>query len=167
MVEVKSLSFGETFGYKGLMDVKSLYKMIDKWFKDHGYDKVELNNYDEVYEDGKQLRLKLRPFKKISDYAKVEIQVEAVLSKCQEVVVTKDKVKLKLMKGDAKFKFDTFLTTDYEGSWESKPLYFFFKTIAEKFLYRSVIDQYEQQALRDKDELKREIKSFLNMERFR
>jgi len=71
------------------------------------------------------------------------------------------------MKGDAKFKFDTFLTTDYEGSWESKPLYFFFKTIAEKFLYRSVIDQYEQQALRDKDELKREIKSFLNMERFR
>ena len=166
MAEVKALKFGDSFQYKGLIDAKGLYKIIDKWFKDHGYDKVELWNYEEIYEDGKQLTLKLQPYKKISDYAKIEIRVTAVFSKCQDVVVTKDKVKIKLLKGSAKFTFDTFLTTDYENSWETKPLYFFMKIVAERFLYRSVIERYEEQGVGDTEDLKREIKSYLNMQRF-
>ena len=167
MAEVKAIRFGDSFKYKGLINAKELYKVIDKWLKRNGYDKIEIWNYEEIYEDGKQLTLKLQPYKKISDYAKVEIRLTAVLSKLKDVVVTVDKVKVKTMKGEASFKFDTFLTTDYEGSWEVKPLYYFLKTIAEKFLYRGIVDRYEEIAQKDTDALKREIKSFLNMERFR
>ncbi|MCF7900879.1 hypothetical protein K9L67_01500 [Candidatus Woesearchaeota archaeon] len=167
MVEVKAIRFGDSFKYKGLINCKELYKIIDSWLKQNGYDKIEIWNFEEIYEDGKQITLKLQPYKKISDYAKIEIRLNMVLSKMKDVVVTKDKVKIKVQKGEGSFKFDVFLTTDYEGSWESKPLYYFLKTIAEKFLYRGLIDRYEDIAHKDADALKREIKSFLNMERFR
>lgn len=167
MAEVKTLRFGDSFQYKGLINSSELYKMIDSWLKRNGYDKVELWNYEEIYEDGKQLTLKLMPYKKISDYAKIEIRINGVFSGLTDVVVTRDGVKLKLQKGSVKFTFDTFLTTDYEQSWETKPLYYFFKVVAEKFLYRGILDRYEDVAQKDTDELKREIKSYLNMERFR
>jgi len=166
MPEIRNLTYGESFTYKGLINVKELYALIDKWFKDHGYEKNELWNFEEVYEDGKQITLKLEPYRKISDYAKITIRMTVHLRKLQEVIVEKKDLKLKLMKGDARFVFDTFIVTDYEGHWETKPFYFFVKTIAEKFLYKSYIDRYEEVLLRDKDMIKRELKSFLNMQRF-
>jgi hypothetical protein len=166
MTEYKTLSYGESFGYKGLINVKEFFMMMDKWFKDRGYDKVELWNFEEVYETGKQITFKFEPYKKISDFAKVEIRVQGVLKNLQEVVVEKNKLKIKIMKGEASFTFDVFLATDYEGYWGTKPIYFFLRTIADKFLYRSYLDRYEDIAVKDKEDLKREMKSFLNMHRY-
>lgn len=166
MTEYRNLTFGESFSYKGLIDVKALYRLIDKWFKEHGYDKFEVWNFEEVYEDGKQITLKLHPYKKLSDYVKVEIRINAILSKLKETVIEQDGVKISLMRGQAKFTFDTFVVTDYEGHWGNKPFYFFIKTLMDKFFYRSYTDRQEEILLSDKDKVKREIKSFLNMTRF-
>jgi len=166
MVEIKALSYGEQFAYKGLIDVSGLYKMIEKWLEDNGYDKVEIWNFEEVYEDGKQLTWKLEPYKNISDFAKIEIRIEAWFTKLKETIIEKDGLKSKMLRGQAKFKFDVFMITDYENYWGTKPIYFFLKTLADKFLYRSYIDRYEDVALEDKEGLKREIKSFLNMQRY-
>jgi hypothetical protein len=166
MVEVRALSYGEEFGFKGLIDVAGLYKIIEKWFADNGYDKVEVWNFEEVYEDGKQLTWKLEPYKKISDFARVEIRIQAWFKKLKEVVVEKDGLKNKLLRGEVKFRFETFMLTDYENYWGTKPMYFFLRTLADKFIYRTYIDRYEDIALADKDGIKREIKSFLNMQRY-
>lgn len=166
MAEIKTLAYGESFSYKGLIDVKDLYRLLDKWFKEHGYDKNELWNFEEVYEDGKQITLKIQPYKKLSDYAKVEIRITVTMKRLKEVEIEKKTGKIKILRGEASFVFDVFLTTDYEEHWEQKPIYFFFKTVAEKFLYRSYIDKFEEQAMKDKDAVKRELKSYLNMQRF-
>ena len=165
-MEYKNLTFGESFTYKGLIDVKGLYRLLDKWFAERGYDKMEEWNYEEVYEDGKQITLKLKPYKKLSDYAMVEIRINAVLSKLKETEVEHDGVKTTLMKGQAKFQFETFVVTDYEGRWGSKPFYFFLKTLLDKFFFGSYTEKYEAVVIKDKDNLRRELKSFLNMTRF-
>lgn len=166
MSEYRNLSFGESFTYKGLIDVKGLYRLIDKWFQEHGYDKAEMWNFEEVYESGKQITLKLHPYKKINDYAKIEIRLVAMLTKLKETTIEQDGVKKTFMRGQAKFTFDTFIITDYEGHWSTKPFYFFIKTLLDKFIYKSYTDRYEEILMSDKDKIKREIKSFLNMTRF-
>ncbi len=166
MAEVKNLVYGESFSFKGLMDVEDLYMLLDKWFKERGYDKNEIWNFEENYDDGKQITLKIQPYKKISDYAKVEIRLTAQLRKLKEVVIQKKKQKLKLMRGEASFTFDVFLTTDYEEHFQSSPILFFIKTIAEKYLYKGYVEKYEEKAVADKDAIKRELKSYLNMKRF-
>lgn len=166
MVEYKNLTYGESFAYKGLIDVKGLYRLIDKWLQEHGYDKFEKWNFEEVYEDGKQITLKLHPYKKINDYTKIEIRINAILSKLKETTIEQDKVKITLMRGEAKFSFDTFIVTDYDGHWSNKPFYFFLKTLMDRFIYQVYTEKYETTVLDDKDKLKRELKSFLNMTRF-
>ena len=166
MVEIKTLSYGEQFAYKGLIDVPGLYKILEKWLSENGYDKAEIWNFEEVYEDGKQLTWKFEPYKKISDFAKVVIRIEASFKKLKETTIEKDGLKTKLMRGEAKFKFDLFMVTDYENYWGTKPMYFFLRSLADKFLYRSYIDRYEDIALADRENIKRELKSFLNMQRY-
>lgn len=166
MTEYRNLTFGESFTYKGLIDVKGLYRLIDKWFKGNGYEKAEVWNFEEVYESGKQITLKLHPFKKISDYAKIEIRLTATLINLKETIIEQDGIKNNYMTGQGKFSFDTFIVTDYEGQWSEKPFYFFVKTLLDKLVYKSQTDKYEEILLTDKDKIKREIKSFLNMTRF-
>lgn len=166
MTEYKTLSFGDTFAYKGLINLEGFYKILDKWLKDNGYDKVEIWNHEEVFETGKQCRWKFQPYKKISDLAKIEIRINASFTNLKEVTVEKNKIKHKLMKGEASVSFDTFLCTDYENYWGTKPLYFFLKILADKFLYRSYIERFEETAIKDKEALKRELRSYLNMQRF-
>jgi len=166
MTEYKTLKLGDSFEYKGLIDVEGLYKTMDKWLKTNGYDKVETWNQEEIFESGKQCRWKFQPYKKISDLAKVEIRINVTLANLKDVTIEKNKMKHKLMKGEGKFVFDVFLCTDYENYWGTKPLYFFLKVIADKFLYRSYLDRYEEAAVKDAENLKKELKAYLNMQRY-
>ncbi|MFT4311083.1 MAG: hypothetical protein ACMXX7_00485 [Candidatus Woesearchaeota archaeon] len=167
MVEYKTLAFEEIINYKGLIDVKETYTLMNKWFTDRGYDHNEVFNMQHVYEDFKQITIETRPYKKISDYAKIEFKIEIAFSKLKEKVVERNGIKHKLMHGEANFIFTTYLVTDREGMWTSKPMYFLLRNLMERFLYRSYISRYEDEALSDKKKVMREIKSFLNMEKLK
>ena len=167
MPEVKTPSYENTIAYEGLIDVKETYQLLNKWFKDHSYDSNEVFNMEQVYEDFKQIIIETRPYKKISDYAKIEFKIEIAFSKLKEQIIERDGIKQKLMRGEANFVFTTYLVTDREGMWTSKPAYFLLRNIMERFLYRTYISRYEDEAIKDKNKVMREIKSFLNMEKLK
>lgn len=167
MGESKTLVNQRPVKYHGLFDFRELYKVIDSWCRDNGYDKVERKNFEEVFEDGKQIIMELVPYKKISDYAKIEIRVYIEITNCTEEAIERDKLKHKLFKGDIFFSFDCYLITDYEEHWETRPFYYFFRTLVDKFIYRDYTKRYEDQALSDCEDIIREIKSYLNMERYK
>ncbi len=167
MAERKTLVNQKPISYSGLLNLKELYSIIDKWLKDHHYDKVETKNFEEVFEDGKQIILELVPYKKITDYAKIVIRIYAEFTKLREEVVERSGLKHKLIKGNAFFSFDCYLETDYEGHWQTKPTYFFFRTIVDKFIFKTYTSRFEKEALNDLNELINTIKSYLNMERFK
>ena len=54
--------------YEGLFDAAELYKLIDNWIRDHGYDKKEINNTEQVTKKGRDLNLFLEPARAASDY---------------------------------------------------------------------------------------------------
>lgn len=166
MAEYRAISPKDSFKFIGLVDVKELFNIIYEWLGNHAYERNDIWTYEEVYEDGKQIKLKMRPYKEISDYAMAEIEINADLRKLKEVTLERKGVKHKYMKGEVEFTFEAFIVTDYEEKWEVKPFYFFLKVMAERFLYKSYIDRYEQETLKNMADLMREIKSYLNMQRF-
>ncbi|MBN1274865.1 hypothetical protein JXA12_01050 [Candidatus Woesearchaeota archaeon] len=167
MVETKTLVWLKPLHYSGLFDLRGLYKTMDKWFTEHNYDKIEKRNFEEVSEGSKQIVLELQPYKKISDYAKVEIRVYVEMTNLTEEVVTRGDLKQKYNKGDLHFSFDCFLITDYEGHWETKATYYFIRTMVEKFIYKGYTKRFEAEAVSDTNELINEIRNYLNMERFK
>ncbi|HJX06216.1 MAG TPA: hypothetical protein VJ461_05890 [Candidatus Nanoarchaeia archaeon] len=163
MAEKKIVYQDKFVSFEGLFNLKDLFRTIVKWFNEHGYDMWENKNYEEVYEDGKKIIFELIPYKKVSDYYKLEMRVFVVFENLKEVEVELQGVKQKLLKGSANFTFDAILVTDYEGRWESRPAYFFYRAIVDKFIYRSYTDRYEAELVKDAQEVQEEIKSYLNM----
>lgn len=152
--------------YEGIFDAKELLKMIDDFFRERGYDKRELRNVELVKPTGKNIEIILMPWKGITDYAKYEIKIRIFMDNLKEIEVKKDGAKLKLNQGKVRFLFDSFLTTDVEGRWEGKPIFFFIRTMFDKYFFRSYTSKWEEALVEHTKELHTQIKSFLNLHRY-
>ncbi len=166
MAEIKTLIDGKSISYEGVFNLRELYRTIDKWFKDHGYEKQEIKNWEDISESEKQIVLEIIPYKKVSDYARIDIRIFMIFSKMTEIEVEKDAIKVKLNKGRAEFYFDAYVVTDYENKWETRPIFYFVKNIFDKFIYKVYTSGYDTEAIRDATDVENEIRSYLNMNRF-
>ena len=152
--------------YKGLFKVDELYKFIDEWCRDKGYDKAELKNTEEVKQTGKNIELDIEPYKKLSDYAKSIIHVRIIMSDIKEVEIEKNNVKITMNQGNIQMIFDGWLETDYEGEWEGNPVYFFMRKVFEKYVFKPFGSGFEKYVASDLNHLHSNIKSFLNLYRY-
>ncbi|MFH1054102.1 MAG: hypothetical protein V1740_06810 [Candidatus Woesearchaeota archaeon] len=151
--------------YEGLFSVIDLYTMIDEFFEDKGYDKREKKNVERVKAEGKYIELELEPWKKLTDYAKSVIKVRILMSDIKEVEVEKEGVKVKLNQGKVQFVFDAYLETDYEHRWEMKPMFFFIRTLLDKFAFKNYTVSFKNEVKSDLSQLIIMIRSFLNLYR--
>ncbi|MBN1646092.1 hypothetical protein JW868_03585 [Candidatus Woesearchaeota archaeon] len=166
MSEVTTLIDGRPIHYEGLMKPKELLKNVQEWFYKMGYDWLESKNWEEIYEDGKQLTVEIYPYKKVSDYYKYEIRIFFLFSQLREVEVEHHGVKHKYYRGKLKITMDCFLITDWEGKWDLNAKYYLFRTILDKFIYRKRSHMYEQKCYRECLEIEEEIKSYLNLYKY-
>jgi|TARA_B100002003_G_C14107991_1_gene532925 hypothetical protein len=152
--------------YEGLFKVTDLYKLIDGWLREKGYDKREKKMIESVTKDGKFIEWEMEPWKKITDYAKIVIGLRMIMTDIKEVDVEVDKSKVKLNQGKIDFVFDGYLETDYENRWESKPLFYFLRTVFDKYIFKPYSTGYHSNTLDDVNDLHVRIKSFLNLYRY-
>lgn len=152
--------------YEGLFDATELYRLIDLFFRDKGYDKRDLKNIEKVRPEGKYVEIELMPWKKTTDYFKNEIKIRIIMQNLKEVEVEKDGRKIRLNQGKLNIVFDGYFTTDYEHRWEQKPSYFFIRTLFDKFFFSSYTDKYKGVLVHDTNTLITDIKTFLNLYRY-
>lgn len=153
--------------YEGLFSMPDLYATIDNWLKEKGYDKQEKKNVERVKAAGKDVELLLQPWKKITDYAKIVINIRVIASNIKEVEVEQDGAKIKLNQGKVHIVLDGWLQTDYEGRWEGKPLFFFLRELYDRYLYKPYTSSYESAVAKDTTDLHGELRSFLNLYRYK
>jgi hypothetical protein len=152
--------------YEGLFSVRELYKMIDEWFRWKGYDKRENKNIEVVKPDGKYIEIELEPWKKVTDYAKNVIKIRIQMNNIKDVEVEKDHTKLKLNQGKIQLVFDAFLETDYEARWEGQPVFYFIRTVFDKYFYKPFTAGFQKGVKEDVLHLHDQVKAFLNLYRF-
>lgn len=167
MAEKKIVFRDKSLSFQGIFDLKGLFRTITKWCDDHGYDMFENKNFEEVFEQDKKILTELLPYKKISDYYKFEIRIFMVCESLKEVDVELNGMKYRLLKGQVNIIFDATLITDYESRWEGSPFQFFFRTLVDKFVYKSHTREYEGELKKEVQMLEDEVKAYLNMFRFR
>lgn len=165
MAEREIIVDKQTIRYEGLFDFKELYKLIDTFFEDRNYDKREKKNIEVVKPEGKYVEIELQPWKKETDYFKNVIHMRILVHDMTEVEIERDKVKKKLNQGKLRIIISGMLETDYEHRWETKPLFFFIRTLFNKYIYRPFTMQYRGQCGKDVGDLVSQIKGFLNLYR--
>ena len=149
--------------YEGLFDLHELYSLINQWLKDKGFDLREARNQEHVKPGGKFIELELLPWKKITDYARHVIRVNIKVLNLKDAVIEEDQKRVKLNTGMINIVMDGYLDTDYEDRWESRPFYFFIRTLFDKFIYRTYSTQYEELLVENVLQLHSTIKAFLNL----
>lgn len=152
--------------YEGLFDIHEFYMLIDKWLREKGFDKREVRNIEQVTPQGKYVELELQPWKKISDYAKHIIRMEIRIMGIKDVEIKKNKHQIRLQKAKINIIFDGYLETDYEHRWESQPVYLFLRTLFDKFVYSTYSKKFEDMLVEQVNDLKAQMKSFLNLYKY-
>ncbi|MFH1174934.1 MAG: hypothetical protein V1725_07400 [archaeon] len=166
MAERKRISGTDNIEYEGFFDLKKTFKVLIDWFTERGYERHDQLNAHNAMESGNEMSLYLIFFKKISDYAKVQIDIFISVYNAKDIEVQVDKHKERMQQGKIKLSFDCFLITDYENKWESQPMMFFLRTVFDKFFFKIYTYHYEEEAREDGREAMHEVKSFLNLHKY-
>lgn len=152
--------------YEGLFDIKGIYKLIDNWFAERGYEKKEIKNLEYVKPDGKYIEVWLMPWKSITDYAKFEIGARIIAQAVKDVEIEKDGVKTRMNQGKLVIIFDAYLTTDYAHLWEKKPILYVIRTVFDKYIYRFYTNKFESELVGETKQLHSTLKAYLNLYRY-
>jgi len=165
MVDVDTVIEKRKIVYEGLFSMTELYRLIDDYFGELAYDKAEKRMVESIREGGKYIEMHLEPYRKVTDYLQYRIHIKIIGEKVKEVEVEKDKRKIRLNKGKLQLIFDAYLDSDYEERWEDKPIYYFFRTLYNKFVMIPTISKNKDEVKKHCLDLMENIKSFLNLYR--
>jgi hypothetical protein len=152
--------------YKGILNVKELLKIINKWSQERHIQKKEDKCHEQNLPGGKFIEYEISHWKKISDYAKYIYKIRILFQDLKKVEVKKEKKKEKLDQGRALLYFDGFIEHDYEHRWDERPLFMFFRTLYDKFLYKAYTERFEHRLTHEIHNLYNEIEKFLNTYRY-
>lgn len=166
MAEVDHIIDSATVSYSGLFSMRELYKLITNWCMEHQYDPYDAQNLEQVREDKRFIQLIMIPARKMSDYIKFQIKITVVAADLIETVVEKDGLKSKFDQGNVTIIFNAFYITDYENKWNERALHYFVRLAYNKFINKAHMDKYRGQLVDDVNNLRDNIKSYLNVHRY-
>ena len=163
--EIQHVVLGMQVNYQGIFNYADLLVLIDAFFKKNGYTKHIMGHKEKVTKSGKNINLRLRPFKEVKTN-KLEVQVWLNISDLKDVKRKIDGIPVNLNKGKVNVTIDAFVIQDMRGKWEARAEYTVIRTIFDKFLFRSKSKDFEGMVKADATELRNEIASFLNLNKF-
>jgi hypothetical protein len=160
----KKRVFNQFVKHIGYWNFKKVYDFSFEWFKDEKYDIYE-EKYDErLGEKGKEVIIKWKCEKKISDYFRNVIELKWHILNMEKVEIERDGEKEKTNKGEIKITITADLERDYEENWEKKASWKFLRGIYDKYIMRTTMDQYEERLGEKAASFFSQLKSYLQLE---
>ena len=166
MAEIRNIIDHKTIKYEGLFDAKELYNTLKEWQNEKRYIQQEIQNFESIKDKGKEIYIKIEPYKEATDYIKFMIRVQVNMENVVDVEVKKDDIMKRMNKGDVTIIIDGLLVTDYENRWEQRPIYVFMRTLYDKIFFKVYTDKYIEILKEDTENMISTLKSFLNLYKF-
>lgn len=154
------------FSYDGLFNVNELYSVISTWFFEKGYDWREHMNQELVTAEGRQIRLILEPWKSVTQFYKLIVNIHLNLIDIKEVEVEHNGKALQLSQGQVRMTIDGYVMSDRSGTWTNKPFYWFLTIIGQKYFFRDHFSRMEAWLKSDVDDMHNKVKNYLNVMKY-
>jgi hypothetical protein len=164
MAPPKTLVYNESVKHKGYFNYSELYNFCYQWLKDEGYMVREEEYGEKITGGGKEITIKWSASKKITDYFRNLITVKWKIIAMTDAEIEINGKKEKTNKGDLKLTFEAELERDYEQKWEENPTYKFMRGIYDKYVLKTMIDQYEDRLWDKTESFVENAKAFLMLE---
>ena len=156
--------YKQVLKHKGIWNFSELYTFCFNYLKDNNYIVSEDEYTEKASDFGKEIQIKWKAKKKVTDYFHYVIEVKWHILGLNSVEAEKDGKKIKSNKGDLKMTVSATLIRDPEGKWEGTSFWQMMRGVYDKFIIKATADDYED-ALADKaDGLIEDVKAFLVLE---
>ena len=161
----KDQIFSSKIKYEGIMSFKDFYKFCYDWLSEETELTVAETKYVERLKgDSKDIDVEWVGVRKVTDYFKFQVKVKFQVLKLKEVETTQGGVKIKTNQGSVEIKVTGTLIRDYEGKFETTAHKKVMRSIYEKWVIPSRIEQFEDKLISDCDEFLSQAKAYLDLE---
>ena len=157
---------GEKVSYEGIFDAKEFFKVIEDWISSKRYDQLEKKHSEVVRPEAKSVSFEMQPSKGLTDYSQIMLKIKISIDDLKEVVIEQEGRKRKMNQGKVNVVIDGYIETDTEHRWETKPVFYFLKSLWEKYVYNPYTQEWTQKVKDDCVSLKSTLKAYLNLYRF-
>jgi len=155
--------FEQNLKEKGFFNYSDLYNFCYNWFKNEGYNLQE-DEYTEKISGAKEVQIKWKAKKKVTDYYQYIIDVKWHILGMVEAEVEENGKKIKTNKGEVKLTVKAIVKRDYEETWDKHPFYKFLRGVYDKYIMRTTNDEYEDALTGKAESFVEDTKAFLNLE---
>lgn len=163
MTEMYTVISDMKLEYEGLVNINDLYRVMDKWFREKGYDKYEKHNVEQHTKEGGEIEIEIEPWKKVSDYAIGYMKIKFLFTNVKDVVVVREGKKVKMQTARIQINFVTWLGTDWENKWNNHYLTIFARTIFDRYFYRKQLEKFMGIVQDDTHHLYTMLQNYLNV----
>jgi len=161
----KDTLFSSKIKYNGIVDFPEFYKFCYNWLVDEvGLLVAEEKYAEKISGDSKNIDIAWSGSKKITDYFKEEVKITFQIIGLTKIEIVKDGKKIKTNNGSVEVKVKGVLVRDYEGKFETTPSKKFMRSIYEKWVIPSRLNEFEGKIIGDCDEFLSQAKAFLDLE---
>jgi hypothetical protein len=157
--------FSSKIKYDGLINFSEFYKFCYNWLsEERGFTGLTETAYKEkIKGDSKEIDIEWKGKSKATDYFMFEIKVTFQVIGLKDVEIVKEGAKIKINKGSVETKIKGTLVRDYEGKFETSATKKFMRSVYEKWIIPSRVDEYEGKLVGTCDEFLSQAKAFLDL----
>jgi hypothetical protein len=161
----KDTVFSSSIKYNGIFSFKDFYKFCYDWITDEMDLKISEDKYEEkLAGETKEILVDWTCSKKLTDYFKFEAKVSFVARPLQNVQITEGGAKISTNKGGIKVSIKGVLVRDYDGKFETTAFKKFMRSVYEKWIIPSRVDQFQDKIIGNCDEFLSQSKAYLDLE---
>jgi hypothetical protein len=157
--------FSSDVKYGGVFSFKDFYQFCHEWLTEEIGLYVEEGTYQEkISGDSKSIEVEWKGSKKLSDYFKFETRISFVVGGLTNVEAVQEGIKIKTNRGSIKVSVKGDLVRDYQGKFEGTAFKKFMRSIYEKWVIPSVVEQMEGKVVGACDRFLGQAKAYLDLE---
>ncbi|MEK0336754.1 MAG: hypothetical protein QQN41_04885 [Nitrosopumilus sp.] len=161
----KDVIFSSKMKSTGIFSFKDFYRFCYDWLIDETALLISEDKYSEKLKgNSKDIDIQWTGKRKVTDYFRFEVQVNFRIIGMTNVEINQKGAKITTNQGQIEVKVKGTLVRDYEGKFETTAFKKFLRSIYEKWVIPSRIEQFEEKLITDCDEFLNQAKAYLDLE---
>ena len=166
MTEKKQIVFDLRLNYNGPLSIEEFYAEVEKWMSEKGLQKDIKRKSEDITSKGKEIEWIIEAWKSPVRAVKEVVRLRALFDKTKEVKLKRKGQNITINQADVLIVIDGFLETSLTGRWTQKPLYSFFRTLFDKYIWMigsTVTEANEAPVAEDCYDLHKRLKAFFSL----
>ena len=163
MVEKKIVVDNLRYSYNGVFDLTKFFKNVDQWMRSQEMEKELKKHLEEITPNGKNVEWTVELWKNPADWAKAVVRLRVLITNVVDVQVKKGDATRNLQQGNVLIIIDGFKETDIEGRWQQKPIFYFLRSLYDKFIWKTWTNKFDNVVYDGCYALQRHLQAFFKL----